>query len=225
MSQSDFALPDINYEGDVEEGLHNKTFDFVYAMSLGGGNVGSNYECDFWGAQAKNFTFAKEALEVMCGELGLTGVILASRDSWDSRPCDIPPSCQGKVIQTPYIGQKEAFDYFRQSKFLFIPQVYDASPRVVTQAMTLDVPVLMNRNIIGGWKYINDKTGEFFNDLSDFKESHSRLIANLKKYEPRRYITENYGDEISGAKLLDFIKENFSDRVELPEGVEYLIPS
>ena len=32
------------------------------------------------------------------------------------------------------------------------------------QALALDVPLLMNRNIIGGWKYVNEKTGEFFND-------------------------------------------------------------
>jgi len=225
MSQSDFGLPDVQYEKEVGNGLHEKQYDFAYVMSLGGGKIGEDYECNFWGAHAKNFTFAKEALEVMCGDLDLNGVILASRDSWDSRPCDIPPSCEGKVLQTPFLDFEEALNYFRQSKFLFIPQVYDASPRVISQAMALNVPVLMNRNIIGGWKYINDQTGEFFHDLSDFKESHSHLMANLENYEPHRYITENYGDEISGIRLLNFVKENFSDRVELPEGAKYLKPS
>ena len=50
-------------------------------------------------------------------------------------------------------------------------------------------------------------------------------MANLENYEPHRYITENYGDEISGTKLLNFVKENFSDRVDLPEGAKYLKPS
>ena len=36
---------------------------------------------------------------------------------------------------------------------------------LVRQALALDVPLLMNRNIIGGWKYVNEKTGEFFNEF------------------------------------------------------------
>jgi len=226
MSQSDFALPEIDYEVEVKEGKHIKRFDFVYVMSTGGTKVNEDYDgaCNGWGAHAKNFTFAKDALEVMCDE-GMTGVVLATRDDWTSKPCKLPASCEGKVLQTPYVSYEEALDYFRQSKFLFIPQVYDASPRVVTQAMALDVPVLMNRNIVGGWKYINDKTGEFFNDLSDFKESYAHVLANGNDYEPRRYVIENYGTETSGEKLFRFVKEHFSDRVNLPEGSKVLVPS
>ena len=39
-------------------------------------------------------------------------------------------------------------------RFAYIPQVHDASPRVTTQALMNDVPLLMNRNIMGGWKYV-----------------------------------------------------------------------
>ena len=223
MSQSDFGLPEIDYHRELVEGKHLKRFDFVYVMSHGGGDL--NEECTGWGPNAKNWTFAKDALEVMCGDLDLTGVILASRNTWDSKPCEIPAACEGKVLQTPYLSFEEALNYFRQSSFLFVPQVYDASPRVVTQAMTLNVPVFMNRNIIGGWKYINDKTGDFFHDLSDFKESFARFEYNLGMYEPRNYITQNYGNKLAGTKFKQFIKDHFSDRVQLPDDTELLIPS
>jgi hypothetical protein len=214
MSQSDFGLPTVHYQKEVDEGKHIKRFDFAYVMSNGGGEF--NDECTGWGPQAKNFTFAKEALEVMCGELGTTGVLLATRDSWETKACEIPASCKSKVLQTPFVSFNETMDYFRQSRFLFIPQVYDASPRVVTQAMTLNLPVLMNRNIIGGWKYINDKTGEFFHDMSDLRESLDSITENLGSYEPRKYITANYGNERYGKKFRDFVEEHFSERVQFP---------
>ena len=221
ISQSDFGLPRIDFKEEVKEGKHMKKFDFVYVMSNGGVDFVDS-ECDGWGPQAKNWTFAKLALDVMCGEMGLTGALLVTRNSWDSEPCDIPASCQGKVLQTPFLKQAEVFDYFRQSRFLFIPQVNDASPRVITQAMTLNVPVFMNQNIVGGWKYINDNTGGFFNNISDFRENLEEFLAG--DYNPRDYITEHYGDDKAGRRFLKFVERNFGDRVDLPPGTKYLIP-
>lgn len=223
ISQSDFGMPEIDFEEEVKDGMHKKRYDFVYSMSNGGHPF--NEECSGWGPEAKNWTFAKEALEVMCGELNLTGVLLVTTNEWDSKPCEIPKSCEGKMLQTPYIDFDEALAYFRQSRFLFVPQVNDASPRVVTQAMTLNVPVLMNKNIVGGWKYINNQTGEFFHDLTDFKDAYWNLKSNMDRYKPREYIIENYGNRNTGRRFFDFVNENFSDKVELPEGSKMLIPS
>merc|ERR1712113_403087 len=116
-------------------------------------------------------------------------------------------------------------DYLMQGRFAFLPQIYDASPRVTTQALMHDVPILMNRNIIGGWKYLNDKTGEFFNDMTDFRESLDRIMADLGKYAPREWVTKNYGDAISGARFKKFIDESFQDRVKLPAGTRLLFPT
>ena len=225
ISQSDFGLPTIDYQREIDEARHRKRFDFVYVMSGGGSALNEN--CTGWGPYTKNWTFAKEALEVMCGELNLTGTILASRrgDSWDSPPCDIPASCRGKVLQTPFLWHGDAFDYIRQSRFLFVPQVYDASPRVLTQALTFNVPILVNQHIIGGWKYVNNMTGEFFHDLSDLRTSYSRLKKRLHMYQPRRYVTSTYGDDISGRQLKLFVEENFADYTVLPEDTTHLIPS
>eukprot|EP00957_Ditylum_brightwellii_P077483 5887795-Ditylum_brightwellii.AAC.1 len=98
-------------------------------------------------------------MEVMCSpEFNLKGVVIASKNKQNTTACTIPPQCKGKVLQTTFLPQDEVFDYILESKFLFIPQIDDASPRVVTQALALNRPVLMNQNIVGGWKYINKKT-------------------------------------------------------------------
>merc|ERR1711879_563532 len=111
---------------------------------------------------------AKQALEVMCGELGMTGVLVATKDKQNKKRCWIPKSCEGKMVQTTYLErQDDFFSYVKQSRFLFLPQVHDASPRVASQALALNVPLLMNRNLIGGWKYLQPETGEFFNDMAD----------------------------------------------------------
>ena len=85
----------------------------------------------------------------------------------------------------------------------------------------------MNKNIIGGWKYINNQTGEFFNDLSDFKEAYRRLEANidLEHYKPREYVVQNYGNRNAGKRFFDFVNENFAGKVQLPEDSEMLVPS
>lgn len=215
LSQSDFALP-------AKGPDMPKKYDFTFS----GSDQDVHRDCVGWSSFAKNWTFAKEALEVMCSQ-GITGVLVATKDKQGRKACSIPANCAGKITQTTFLSQEEFFKYVRQSKFLFVPQVHDASPRVTTQALALDVPLLMNRNIIGGWKYVNEKTGEFFNDLSDFQKSLTKILskADRHEYEPRRWVSTHAGDQISGVKLRKFIEENFADRVKLPDNTQMLFPS
>ncbi|CAE8700260.1 unnamed protein product, partial [Polarella glacialis] len=214
MSQSDFSLP---YPAQRVP----KKYDFTFS----GSDQDVNNDCVGWSSFAKNWTFAKEALEVMCGELGMTGVLVATKDKQNVKACSIPKVCEGKIVQTTFLDQRDFLNYVKQSRFLFVPQVHDASPRVATQALALDVPLLMNYNLIGGWKYLNEKTGEFFHDMSDFRESLQRFKRNEGQYEPSKWVREHYGDAISGARLKDFVEENFPERIMLPPGTLRLFPS
>merc|ERR1711920_904225 len=114
----------------------------------------------------------------------------------------IPPECKDKMIQTSYIpDQKKFFDYIQKSRFVLLPQIHDASPRVSTQALALDVPILMNYYIMGGWKYVTEKTGEFFHDMSDFRQSLDKILKGADTpgyYEPRKWVLSNYGNPNSG---------------------------
>lgn len=76
-----------------------------------------------------------------------------------------------------------------QSEFFFIPNLSDASPRVAAEALCRGTPLIMNRHIAGGWKYINDATGVFFDGVDDFLPAIQRLRA-LKaagKLKPREW--------------------------------------
>lgn len=214
MSQSDFSLPE-------RQAPLPKKYDFA----LSGTDQDVENNCVGWSSYAKNWTFVLQALDVMCGELNMTGVLAATKSKSGEKACTIPASCEGKMLQTSFLPQQEMWDYIKQSHFLFAPQVHDASPRVVPQALELNTPVLMNRNIIGGWKYVNERTGEFFNDMGDFRESLQKIMHNAKAggvYEPRKYIEEVAGGDVSGQRLFRFIDENFQDRVKLPEGTTHL---
>lgn len=217
MSQSDFALP----RPRPKDMRAEKVYDFTFS----GSDQDVHQNCKGWSSYAKNWTFVKQALRVMCGEYNLTGVLVATKDKANKTKCAIPKACRGKMLQTPYLPQDKYFEYLAQGKFAFLPQVHDASPRVTTQALIHNVPLLMNKNIVGGWKYITEQTGEFFNDMSDFRQSLEKMLRIWDQYTPRAWVLRNYGDEISGARLNSFIVEHFKDRVKLPKGTKRLFPT
>jgi len=221
MSQSDF-----NLQGPMKFGRKQSTAVKKYDFTFSGTDQDVHRNCVGWSSFAKNWTFVLEALEVMCSdEFGLTGVLVATKDKQGMRACSIPESCNGKMLQTSFLDQNDFFNYLVQSKFAFVPQVYDASPRVTTQALSMNVPMLMNDNIVGGWKYLNQQTGEFFHDMSDFRQSLRRLLNSLDTYTPLEYVKANYGNQNAGVKLKDFVMKHWGDRVKLPEGTRLLIPS
>merc|ERR1719174_1419359 len=81
MSQSDFMLPD--------------TVARNYYFTLSGSDQDVHHDCVGWSSFAKNWSFVKESLEVMCGEFHLTGVLVATKDKQGRKACSIPKSCKG----------------------------------------------------------------------------------------------------------------------------------
>merc|ERR1712039_1022740 len=60
-------------------------------------------------------------------------------------------------------------------------------------------------NLKGVLVATNDKAGEFFHDMSDFRQSLTKILKNADipgRYEPRKWVLENYGNAQSGKKLL-----------------------
>lgn len=213
MSQSDFGLP----EHPPRDYSVPRKYDFTFS----GTDQDIWNDCQGWSSFAKNWSLVEQALEVMCGEMNLTGVLVATIDKQNVKRCRIPKSCDGLITQTQFIGHYQFLHYVEQSRFLFLPQIHDASPRVATEALALDTPLLMNQYISGGWKYINPKTGEFFRGMEDLREKLKIILKNAdieKHYEPRKWVLSHYGDDIAGRRLLDFV------RTEFPEWYKYIIP-
>lgn len=226
MSQSDFNLEEAERFGR-QRANEEVIYDFVYS----GGDQDVDNDCVGWASYNKNFSFVREALEVMCSnEYNVTGVLVANKNKADTKACTIPPQCEGKIVQTTFLDQSKFFGYLAKARWAFLPQVCDASPRVSTQALSMNKPLLMNDNIMGGWKYLKPgETGELFHDMSDFKESLRRILDNTRgashPYKPLKFVKEHYGSAKAGVKLLEFIKEKFGDRVAFPEGTRYIIPT
>jgi len=235
MSQSDFNLDDPYFFGQRQQKQQQQQqaqsteilYDFVYS----GGDQDVETDCVGWASYYKNFSFVREALEVMCSdEFNVTGVLVANKNKANTKACTIPSSCDGKIVQTTFLDQRQFFTYLSQARWAFLPQVCDASPRVSTQALSMNKPLLMNRNIMGGWKYLlPGVTGEQFNDIHDFRAELKKILDNTRgndnPYTPLEFVRENYGDAIAGVRLLEFVVSHWGDRIDLPDGTKFLVPT
>ena len=104
---------------------------------------------------------AKKCLKLMCGKYKLKGLLVGRKN------CKLPKECDGMVETTDFLSQSELIESYQKSKFIFLPNQSDASPRILTEALCCGIPALVNYNILGGWKYISEKSGEFFTSEKD----------------------------------------------------------
>lgn len=185
-----------------------KEWDFIYVC------LKDNDQCKpGWQAENRNWELAKKCFPIMCEKFGLKGLLVGRLN------CDYTPKCKGSLTIVGNKDNEGKLDYqdfmnkLAKSRFLFLPNIRDASPRVLTEALVVDVPVLVNKNIYGGWKYVNEETGEFFTDENDFSKALSKMLTKIKKqkYNPRKWFTSRYSIEKTGKKLYDFIKKIYPE--------------
>ena len=195
-----------------------KEYDFIYICLK---VDAKQKKCDDWATWNKNWSLAKKCLDILCNKFKLKGLLVGRKN------CELPNGCNKLMDTTDMLSHDELKKMYNKSKFIFIPNEKDASPRVLTEAMAINLPALINKNILGGWKYINSKTGEFFIDENDISKSLERLLKNIKnnQYEPRNFFVKNYSVINSGKRLKHFIYSNYSDRINIPEqNVDYITP-
>mgnify|MGYP000116419455 CR=1 FL=1 len=84
-------------------------------------------DCVGWASYNKNFSFVREALEVMCSpEFNVTGVLVANKNKANTKACTIPSSCHGKIVQTTFLDQGRFFGYLSkvsETWLLFVKNV------------------------------------------------------------------------------------------------------
>jgi hypothetical protein len=208
ISESDF----VNYKQvPYDENIINneREFDFLYSCP----KVSEKSTCDDWVSHNKNWELAKKCLPVLCNKFKLKGLLIGRKD------CELPEGCAEYITTTGWLDYGENIKQYNRCKFIFIPNVRDASPRVITEAMSADCGVLINKNILGGWKYAVEETGELFNDENDIEAALVKLLPRIKenKLKSRKYIIDNYGPVNSGRKLKEFLFKNFGDKINLKE--------
>jgi hypothetical protein len=157
----------------------------------------------------KNWSLAKECFKKM-SDAGLTVLVVGRNAPIDF---DLPG-----VSYTSYLNWYEFLDTIEESRVLFVPNVSDASPRIITEALCKGTPILVNKHIFGGWKYVNDSTGAFF-------ESHDDVMIQLQhvlnaSYTPRNWFLDTYfpnGESMQLNELKKFIESMCGGTVPMEE--------
>ncbi len=86
------------------------------------------------------------------------------------------------------------------ARVAFVPNWWDASPRIITEALAVDIPVLVNQRILGGWKYVAPETGRFFEDEGDVVDACFAVLDAVS--HPRDWLLANgYGQDSTARRL------------------------
>jgi Glycosyl transferases group 1 len=183
-----------------------KVHDVVY--------VGARWD---WKRKAKNWPLAARALPRICRELGVRALVVGEPDA------ELP--MQPGVEFVPFLSWESFIDRLRQARALLVPNVVDPSPRVLAEALCLDVPIAVNRELLGGWHYVADATGTWFNDEHDAVAAVSDCLTVPRS--PRRWYCSRFGPVRCGRlalRVLRSLDDSLAERshveitVDPPEG-------
>jgi hypothetical protein len=222
LAESDFA----NYEQHLPDPNVKKEYDFIYICLKDGDKKEGDKDCPAgWQSQIRRFDIAKKLIDVMCKKYKLKGLLVGRIG------CEIPPTCHQLMEQTDFMDYSKFIKSFNKCKFILTCSEADASPRTVSEAMCFNLPVLMNKKILGGWQYVSEQTGEFFDPDTidtDFEPVLDKFMKKLNnnEYTPRDWFIQNYGKYNSGKRLFDFVKTLFKENelnVKYDE-IEYMKP-
>lgn len=164
-----------------------------------------------WNDFNRNFTVAKECVKIAVTQ-GMAPVMLIGKKKDENNTAvmgDLMPFVQtGRVIITDMLGHTPLTNAMEESEFFFVPNLSDASPRVAVEALLRGTPLIMNKHIAGGWKYVNDQTGVLFDGADDFLPAIQRLRAlrDAGKLRPREWYIENYGPRRASLRLQAFLE-------------------
>ena len=213
ISESDFMDCNVAKPDDSVP----KQYDFIYICLK---QDEKNDACDDWATYNKNWELAQKCLKVMCERHKLRGLLVGRKD------CKLPGMCHKLMDTTNMLEYGKMLESYRSAKFLFVPNRADASPRVITEALLTDLPILVNENILGGWKYVNEKTGVFFRDEHDISRAVESITTGIREeiYSPRRNFLTNYGVVNTGKRLKDFFYNNFGNEINVKRHlVDYVV--
>ena len=169
-----------------------KRYDFTYICLPGS-----------WNKFIRNWSLATQCIKIFIN----AGYRVAVIGPEDNR--DLPHS--GRLTLLPRLPWAELLQQMAFSRCLFVPNVYDASPRIMAEALCLDVPLLVNQEIFGGWHYVNHSSGQFFVDESNVLEAGCSILES-DSLEPRAFFISNFGQQKSGQRLYEFIEDIVEQR-------------
>ena len=204
FSNSDNINPDWIWDIAHNRGPVEKRWDFIYSCMPEPSNF-----------RRKNWELAKVCAVRFAEELGLRG-LLVGVDGVAGAP-DHP-----LIELAPKLPWRKFIGCLARSRVAFFPNTWDPCPRVMAEAMCLDVPLLVNREILGGWKYVCAATGSFFSDDEEAIRSIGDLMST--SLAPRDWFGENYGPQNAGRRLAKFLREISGGRTAEIERPSFFSP-
>lgn len=207
ISESDF------YTSEDDSLKRNKIYDFIYICC----KDSDTCPLDGWNAINRNFDLALKCFPILCNEFNLKGLVVGRVG------CGLEEKYGNKLEVVEWLDWHILQDKMRESKMLFVPNIYDASPRVVAECIIKDVPVLMNENILCGSKYITYETGELFSDENNCRVALTNLLNKQFKISPKKWWSENYSQEKSQKRLCEFLSESFPNELKSIERVKFIL--
>jgi glycosyltransferase involved in cell wall biosynthesis len=180
------SLSDFTDHHRIEPGVfrragHETDIDFLYVGGF-----------DDWKRSIKNWSLAARCIPLLRRELGLRCLVIGAPTS------ELGPS-RG-VTFSAELPWYELLSNVASARFLLVPNGMDPSPRIISEALCLNVPVVVNRHILGGWHYVNRFTGAFFTDDRDVVA----VVRSCLEHEPsaRHWFSANHGPFLAGQRLL-----------------------
>lgn len=182
----------------------SKVYDAAFVCPAGG-----------WTEYTKNWQLARRCIAAL-SRAGRRVVAIGRTDLTEG-------SVGAAVVTLPQLSHPELLDVLSDSRCIVVASVMDASPRLIAESLCLDVPVVVNRQILGGWKYVNRHTGRFFDDERSVVRAVDDAIAGCRA--PYRWFTANFGPYVSGRRLARFLHEIDDSFSELRVSVETWRPA
>ncbi len=130
-------------------------------------------------------------------ELGMRGLVLDyyprklppcnGPGRWDSDAREVRSSLakmKNIEIKRGWVTQNQINKLMNRCKFVIFPNTRDASPRTIPETLLRGKPIMVNKNVIGGWKYCNDVNGLLYDgsfDMDQLKNNEQYYYNEIKR--------------------------------------------
>jgi hypothetical protein len=190
MSESDFV--DVAEFPEYPDGPLN--WDYFY-FTLGGDS----------GTKNKGFGLFSRVLPSLAKYRGAV-VVYGKVGKFQNRDLRKLHAAGNITVYKKTFSQTKMQQTYARSRFGLFPNIIDCSPRTIPECLIHNTPVLVNRDILGGWKYINEDTGMFFDKTLRTKDIEKFLSRSFK---PRESFMSNYGMAASSRKLAEILTKHY----------------
>jgi hypothetical protein len=190
-----------------------KIYDFIYICN----KDDDKCSMDGWNSINRNYDLALKCFPIMINKYNLKGLAVGRIG------CDLEKLYGNKIETTDFLEWHDLQNKMRQSKFLFVPNIYDASPRVVSECLIKNIPVLMNKNILCGTKYINNETGVLFENENDIENALNSMLNKINKINPTKWWNDNYGKTKSGIRLKEYLYNLYPDLLKDVNSISFVM--